>query len=567
MSEPLKYNVNSTLRRVAASITNNTKVTVEFNSETPMTDGDTIFLPYLEYKVSSNVLDEFIFYITHESAHIIYTPFSRIQTQGLDFKQYPDTCPFIIKFLINLYEDIRVETCIQEPLPGIAYYLSRYLSQQRKEVSDPVDYETMDAKEILKHTLLYIYTLHFKKDISDVENTDTFCNMSRNSYFQPCYNKLIHTLKLIKDGYRSYETTITCVKEVLDLISPGLTKSSQNGDPQNGDPQNGDPQNGDPQNGDPQNGDPQNGDPQNGDPQNGDTKNGDTKSTVVMPGSNEEIFVNPLEITITNILGARSKEGQKSTSICTGGPLGTSVSQITRPQPLDVNLYSDALSESYSFRKLFTHAFLSFKNKIKRRHQKQGRLDALNMHRLVISGETNIFMTSKKFIQDHTILHLCLDISVSMQGAPIHEVRKLAIGIDKAAQLTNIDFSISLFNHGYAILKSKDEMLDRQKISYIAPCGATELHAAMLKSAQYIHQDSSKRKIIFVVTDGELKSPIHPIQKFVQSFGIEVYYIQITYGSRDIMLDPELTSTFAPNEFSSNVLTKLNTLLVKNQSN
>ncbi len=125
--------VKNSLPLVAAALTEQTGIEIEIGGSSAYTSGKVVHLPALPLDADETLVGVARGYLDHELAHCIYTSFETVaQIQGE-----------LVRWLTNLFEDIRVERCMAERYMGCgenfrALSLHAFSKRQRGEEAPEV---------------------------------------------------------------------------------------------------------------------------------------------------------------------------------------------------------------------------------------------------------------------------------------------------------------------------------------------------------------------------------------------------------------------------------------------
>jgi len=225
------------LQSAALALTKLGDIEIEFNADCPATDGKKIMLPSLSPNVSMKEFNAFIGHIDHEASHILYTNLDMEDKQkrmdaiaGQGSQAYT---PYLVGHVWNYFEDIRIETCLMDELPGSTFYLTEGsedildamvtgLSFGHNKV--PVKKPSQEPKQALEDVLAFLYDTHTKEGADRLAQHPAHIIMAQNPYFPDFHDKLAPLVKVLRQRYTEKDFAWKVTKEALLRIAEVMKK-------------------------------------------------------------------------------------------------------------------------------------------------------------------------------------------------------------------------------------------------------------------------------------------------------------------------------------------------------
>ena len=204
----------------------------------------------------------------------------------------------------------------------------------------------------------------------------------------------------------------------------------------------------------------------------------------------------------------------------------------TRPAtPLPANQKLQALQASIALR-IRLQGFLQAHTQKRRSIGRRGTLHANSLHRLQV-GNARVFQKESEQQGLNTAVHVLLDVSGSMAGAPINLANRACFAVATAlSQIRGVNPAVTAFpattatNSVFPIMRHGQAVPD---LFDIRASGGTPLAGALWWVLQTMLPLKEQRKMILVITDGMPDTPLAANNAIgvAQKTGFEVYGLGI----------------------------------------
>ena len=204
----------------------------------------------------------------------------------------------------------------------------------------------------------------------------------------------------------------------------------------------------------------------------------------------------------------------------------------TRPAtPLPANQKLQALQASIALR-IRLQGFLQAHTQKRRSIGRRGTLHANSLHRLQV-GNARVFQKESEQQGLNTAVHVLLDVSGSMAGAPINLANRACFAVATAlSQIRGVNPAVTAFpattvtNSVFPIMRHGQAVPD---LFDIRASGGTPLAGALWWVLQTMLPLKEQRKMILVITDGMPDTPLAANNAIgvAQKIGFEVYGLGI----------------------------------------
>lgn len=194
-------------------------------------------------------------------------------------------------------------------------------------------------------------------------------------------------------------------------------------------------------------------------------------------------------------------------------------------------LMQQVRTASAAMRETFESA-IQAKTLASRHHVQRGnRIDPKRLARLK-AGDNSIFIQKVEGEKIDTAVHLAIDLSGSMNGAPEMVAKQAAMAFAMALDgFQGVDVSITAFGSYLKPLKDWDDDLNTAA-SHLAGTGdggGTAMDEAVMDGADKLLATNRPRKLMFVVTDGQAYRPadLAAVVGSIRDMGVESFGIGI----------------------------------------
>lgn len=194
-------------------------------------------------------------------------------------------------------------------------------------------------------------------------------------------------------------------------------------------------------------------------------------------------------------------------------------------------LMQQVRTASAAMRETFESA-IQAKTLASRHHVQRGnRIDPKRLARLK-AGDNSIFIQKVEGEKIDTAVHLAIDLSGSMNGAPETVAKQAAMAFAMALDgFQGVDVSITAFGSYLKPLKDWDDDLNTAA-SHLAGTGdggGTAMDEAVMDGADKLLATNRPRKLMFVVTDGQAYRPadLAAVVGSIRDMGVESFGIGI----------------------------------------
>ena len=204
----------------------------------------------------------------------------------------------------------------------------------------------------------------------------------------------------------------------------------------------------------------------------------------------------------------------------------------TRPAtPLPANQKLQALQASIALR-IRLQGFLQAHTQKRRSIGRRGTLHANSLHRLQV-GNARVFQKESEQQGLNTAVHVLLDVSGSMAGAPINLANRACFAVATAlSQIRGVNPAVTAFpattvtNSVFPIMRHGQAVPD---LFDLRASGGTPLAGALWWVLQTMLPLNEQRKMILVITDGMPDNPLAANNAIgaAQKLGFEVYGLGI----------------------------------------
>lgn len=204
----------------------------------------------------------------------------------------------------------------------------------------------------------------------------------------------------------------------------------------------------------------------------------------------------------------------------------------TRPAtPLPANQKLQALQASIALR-IRLQGFLQAHTQKRRSIGRRGTLHANSLHRLQV-GNARVFQKESEQQGLNTAVHVLLDVSGSMAGAPINLANRACFAVATAlSQIRGVNPAVTAFpattvtNSVFPIMRHGQAVPD---LFDLRASGGTPLAGALWWVLQTMLPLNEQRKMILVITDGMPDNPLAANNALgaAQKLGFEVYGLGI----------------------------------------
>ena len=513
----MKDNVFNSLPIIAHAIARKCGVRVRCGGAQAYTDGNIVQLPE-SGTVPRNAL---LGYLVHECAHVRYTDFSIAYSNDL------------VRWLTNVYEDTRIERKIRKAYLGASRLLMATMRYLQQEPQQPIQ-STLDA--LLRFVALDCWCRH--RNMTDV--LDSELERCSSYLIGQVPNALLETIRQVNDKIPTAKSTKDCVliaEEVVGLLQVkqqpnGQSSSSSNENHGTTEKVSSERTPSDAFGPEAKAEEVSKPNTSNGKPSNEQGCSDDVSMPSACSQPTEAADQNkdvPASLDSFFDISARMKSeiethqsvGQGSTALLPDGPLG-----MVMARNLDFSDKARAVLESGK------------RNSIGLRRQLQGLVQArgrtqkrlsnggrnLNSQKLtrLCTWNPRVFNRWTEHPCTATAVHLLVDMSGSMRGVRERVAAESAIALFLALHsLPDCNPAISIFQgrgrtvgvlrHGEALTEST-----KSRLSVFEATGGTPLFRALGDVLIELSQTKEKRKVIFVITDGDPDQP-HETHRLVKT--------------------------------------------------
>lgn len=215
----------------------------------------------------------------------------------------------------------------------------------------------------------------------------------------------------------------------------------------------------------------------------------------------------------------------------TGDALTVAVEGTRQAAPLSAELKQQALQASIALRTRL-QGFLQAQTQKRCSIGHRGKLHTSSLYRLQV-GNTRVFQKESEHQGLNTAVHILLDVSGSMAGAPINLANRACFAVAKAlGHIRGVNPAVTAFpatagtNSVFPIMRHGQAVPD---MFDLRASGGTPLAGAVWWVLQTMLPLKERRKMILVITDGMPDNPLAANNAIgvAQKLGFEVYGLGI----------------------------------------
>ncbi len=502
------------------------KVIIDTNADTAMTDGEVIILPLLDDSPESKIM--ITRYIDHEAAHVRFSPFDEL-------KKWEDEGLSVLEHTIaNMFEDVRVERLLIRQMPGCYDNLvqgAKLYFRKQDEIADAMRMlnftipPTSPSDEFLE----YLSEALLSRHMPESKNGGFHKKEAYAKKYPSLTKEIEHVLERVMKA-----VVFQDVKECTKAIMAILKNQGRQGQPQN------------------QSGEQDNF--QDNSRPSGSSENGQSDDRLNSSSSSEDVHASGCEAIKDAILDSQDdssfekKAREVLDAICEEHQVATSKFG-SAPYPFYELQNPDLWLEFNKGKKLNASAFtadtLRLKNKLKqllqadsfekKRPSFSGKLAPRKLYQARV-GNTRLFRSTEHVKKEDTVLHILLDNSSSMKKDARMELASNAMAaiVQSLKSEARFNLGVTAFNSKvWPLLRHGERVHDKL---YVHHEGGTELALGLCWAMQEMMFLREPRKVIIVVTDGDLfdhdllKNTLHQLD----ILGIEVVALVIQVGTHSL---------------------------------
>ena len=477
-------------------------VQVRIGGKEACTNGKVIHLPSLPMECEPELLALANGFTDHEAAHIRHTDFSVLKAANLD----PVTF-----YLFNSIEDWRVEKKLSGIFPGCRKNLNWLIRRFFVERAQPRAGDDSPALAVLDYVLLTVRAW----DVDEVTPARQYAASIVTQHF-PDLNEALDVI-LVKVYIHCPDTAAAvgyarqiaiCVRQ-WEPPQPTATSEGTNKKGQGATPR-----------------------------ATGEANDSATQinqqSEPVQPSSAlplKALFHAEVQDLPQNIGEIMASELTNCSVESAGDALTVAEKGIRQTAPLPAEQKLQALQASIALRTRL-HGFLQTQTYSRCIIGRRGKLHTSSLHRLQI-GNTRVFHKESQQQGINTAVHILLDVSGSMAGAPINLANQACFAVAKSlGHIRGVNPAVTAFpatagtNSVFSIMRHGQGVPD---LFDIRASGGTPLAAALWWVLQTMLPLKEQRKMIVVITDGMPDNPLAANNAIgmAQKIGFEVYGIGI----------------------------------------
>jgi len=468
-------------------------VQVRIGGKDACTNGKIIFLPSLPMDCEPELLALTRAFIDHESGHIRYTDFSALQAANLD--------PVTFN-LFNCLEDWRVEKKLSGIFPGCRENLNWLIRRFFVEQAQPRVWESSPALAVLDYALLTVRAWNVDEVTPARQNAASIMEHHFPGLKEALDAILVKVYIHCPDTKAAVEYArqiAQCIRQwepsqQLHKPRENITQIEQQGHPA-------------------------------------------LSSEAEAPlGALSALPLKALFHAegqdLPQQLGEIMAIELTNNSVEAAGDALNVAVEGTRPAtPLPANQKLQALQASIALR-IRLQGFLQAHTQKRRSIGRRGTLHANSLHRLQV-GNARVFQKESEQQGLNTAVHVLLDVSGSMAGAPINLANRACFAVAAAlSQIRGVNPAVTAFpattvtNSVFPIMRHGQAVPD---LFDLRASGGTPLAGALWWVLQTMLPLNEQRKMILVITDGMPDNPLAANNAIgaAQKLGFEVYGLGI----------------------------------------
>ena len=471
-------------------------VQVRIGGKDACTNGKVIFLPSLPMDCEPELLALTRAFIDHESGHIRYTDFSVLQAANLD--------PVTFN-LFNCLEDWRVEKKLSGIFPGCRRNLNWLIRRFFVEQAQPRAGDDSPALAVLDYVLLTVRAW----DVDEVTPTRQNAASIIEQHFPGLKEALDATLVKVYIHCPDTKTTVEYAKQIALCIRQ-WEPSQQLRNPHENTTQI----------------------EHQGHPVLSPEAGAPLRALSALPL--KALFHAEAQDLPQNLGEIMAIELTSCSTESAGDALTIAVADTRQAAPLSAEQKLQALQASIALRTRL-QGFLQAQTQRRCGIGRRGTLHANSLYRLQV-GNARVFQKESVQLGLNTAVHIMLDVSGSMAGAPINLAKRACFAVTTAlSRIRGVNPAVTAFpaamstNSVFPIMQHGQAVPD---LFDIRASGGTPLAGALWWVLQTMLPLKEQRKMILVITDGMPDNPLAANNAIgaAQKLGFEVYGLGIRDG-------------------------------------